>query len=82
MTLRVALSVGEILVLVVVLAYFLRLLTKMLAHVGENLEEIAGGVRAVESHCAAIGPGVEKVNGLLKDTTVNLQQAAAAAERI
>jgi methyl-accepting chemotaxis protein len=82
MTLRVALSVGEILLLVVVLAYFLRLLTKTLTGVGDNLEKIAGGVQAVESHCSVIGPSVDQLNSLLKESAGNLEQAAAAAERI
>ena len=82
MTLRVALTVGEILLLVVVLAYFLRLLTKLLTGVGDNLEKIAGGVQAVEGHCTAIGPSVGELNGLLKEAAGNLEQAAMAAERI
>ncbi len=82
MTLRVALSVAEILVLVLVLAYFLRRLTQLLTHVGDNLETIAGGVEAVERRCTVIGPGIEKVNGLLRDSVANLEEAAAAAERI
>lgn len=82
MTLRVALSVGEILLLVLGLAYFVRLLTKLLTRVGDNLETIAGGVQDVESHCSAIGPRVEQLNGLLKETAGNLQRAATAAERI
>ncbi len=82
MTLRVALSVAEILVLVVVLAYFLRRLTQLLSQVGDNLEKIAGGVEAVERRCTIIGPGVEQVNALLRDSVANLQEAATAAERI
>ncbi len=82
MTLRLALTVAEILLLVVVLAYFLRLLTKLLTGVGDNLEQIAGGVKAVEGHCHEIGPSLERLNGLLKDSAGNLERAAAAAERI
>ena len=82
MTLRLALSVAEILLLVVVLAYFLRRLTKLLNGVGDNLETIAGGVQAVEGHCAAIGPRVDQLNGLLRESAGNLEQAATAAERI
>lgn len=82
MTLRVVLTVAEILLLVAVLAYFLRLLTQLLSRVGDNLETIAGGVRAVESHCTVIGPGVQQVNGLLRESAANLEQAATAAESI
>ena len=82
MTLRMALTVGEILLLVAVLAYFLRLLTAMLARVGDNLETIAGGVRAVEGHCAGIGAGIDRVNGLLRESVANLEEAAAAAEAL
>lgn len=82
MTLRIALTVVEMLLLVVVLAYFLRLLTKLLNGVGDNLERIAGGVQAVEGHCATIAPSVDQLNGLLKESVGNLERAAAAAERI
>jgi hypothetical protein len=67
---------------VLVLAYFLRLLTQLLGRVGDSLEEIAGGVKAVESHCTLVGPGVEQVNGRLREAAANLERAAAAAERI
>jgi hypothetical protein len=82
MTLRVVLSVGEIVLVVVVLAYFLRLLTKLLTGVGDKLEKIAGGVQAVESHCTAIGPSIDELNSLLKEAAGNLDRAAGAAERI
>ncbi len=82
MTLRVALSVAEILVVVLVLAYFLRRLTQLLSHVGDNLETIAGGVEAVEQRCSLIGPGVEKVNGLLRASVANLEEAATGVEKV
>jgi methyl-accepting chemotaxis protein len=82
MTLRLVLTVGEILVLVAVLAYFLLRLTKLLNGVGDNLDKIADGVQAVEGHCREIGPSVDRLNGHLKETAANLERAAAAAERI
>jgi len=82
MTLRVALTVGEILLLVVVLAYFLRMLTKLLAHVGDTLQHIADGVRAIKGHCEIIGPGADQINLVLGEAAANLQQAAVATEAL
>lgn len=82
MTLRVALTAGEIVLLVLVLAYFLRILTKLLAHVGDTLQNIADGVRAVRGHCEVIGPGTDEINRVLGEAAANLQQAAVATESL
>jgi len=82
MTLRVVLSVAEIVLLVVVLAYFLWRLTRMLAHTGDTMEKIAEGVKAIESHVAVVGPGTATVNALLAESAGNLERAASAAERL
>jgi uncharacterized protein YoxC len=81
-TLRVVLSVAEIALLVAVLAYFLLRLTKMLSQTGDTLEKISDGVKAIEGHCAVIGPGATRLNGLLTESAGNLERAAVAAERM
>lgn len=63
MRLQVVLTVGEILLLVLVLAYFLRMLTKLLTQVGDTLQNVADGVRAIEGHCRIIGPGTTRSTG-------------------
>ena len=82
MTLRVVLSVAEIVLVVAVLAYFLWRLTRMLAHTGDNLEKVSEGVKAIESHVAVLGPGTTNLNALLIESAGNLEQAASAAERL
>lgn len=55
MTLRVVLSVAEILLVVLMLAYFLNKVARLLNSVSATLARITFGVRAVETQCAAIG---------------------------
>lgn len=82
MTLRVALSIAEIALVVAVLAYFLLRLTKMLSHTGDTLEKIRDGVVAIEGHCAIVGPGATRINSLLGESAGNLERAAVAVERM
>lgn len=80
MTLRIVLTVVEIVLLVAVLAYFLIRLTKMLSHTGDTLEKVADGVKTIEGHCQILGPGSEQINMLLQESAGNLERAATAAE--
>lgn len=82
MTLRVVLTIAEIAVLVAVLCYFLKTLTKMLSHIGDTLTNIADGVKAIDSHCTIIGPGADQLNALLTGAAGSLEQAAVAAEAL
>ena len=82
MTLRVVLSIAEIVLLVAVLAYFLLRLTKMLSQTGDTLEKIRDGVVAIEGHCAILGPGATRVNAMLAESAGNLERAAVAVERL
>ena len=54
-TTLITLSVVEIVALVVVLAFFLLVLTKLLRHVASNLHQVAGGVAAIEGHLTILG---------------------------
>jgi hypothetical protein len=82
MTLRVFLTVFEIVLLVGVLATFLNIVAKQLNRISANLARIAWGVRAVEVMCGVIGPAVDRINGNLVDVNNDLTRAAAAAETL
>ena len=82
MTLRIFLTVLEIVLLVGVLATFLNIVAKQLNRISANLARIAWGVRAVETMCGVIGPAVDRINGNLVDINNDLTRAAAAAETL
>lgn len=81
MTLRVVLSVGEILLVVAILAYFLNRVAKLLNSISATLAKITFGVRAVETQCAVIGPAADRLNASLRETVTNLNEATVAARR-
>ena len=82
MTLRVVLSIAEIAALTAVVCFFLIKLTQMLSHIGDTLQNIADGVKAIDSHVSIIGPGADELNSLLTGTAGNLERAAVAAEQL
>jgi hypothetical protein len=82
MTVRVVLSVVEVVALAGVLLYFLHRLDILLAHIQANLGKIAEGVAAVEAHCAIIGPGTDEINRLLGQAAAGLTRAAEEAEAL
>lgn len=71
-TTLMTLTVIEVLLLVVVLAGFLIALTRRLESIAESLSKVSWGVRAVEVEVGAIGPSVERINGLLVELTDDL----------
>jgi len=81
-TLRIFLTVLEIVLLVGVLAAFLNIVAKQLNRISANLARIAWGVRAVETMCGVIGPAVDRINGNLVDVNNDLTRAAASAETL
>jgi hypothetical protein len=81
-TLRVVLSVIEVVGLVAVLLYFLHRLDGLLAHIQSNVAKIAEGVAAVEAHCAILGPGTDEINRLLGQAAAGLTRAAEEAEAL
>ncbi len=81
MTLRVVLSVGEILLVVAILAYFLNKVALLLNSISSTLAKVTFGVRAVETQCNVIGPAADRLNASLRATVGNLQEATAAAKR-
>lgn len=82
MTLRIALTVAEMALFVLVLAYFLIRLNSLLENVVSNLEKIADGVEAVDGHCAGVGPGVDQLNELLAGAAAELDRAGREAETL
>lgn len=80
--LYVFLSVLEIVVLIVTLAYFLNRVAFLLNSISASLAKITFGVRAVESQCAVIGPAADRVNADLADAAAGLTRCAERAERL
>jgi uncharacterized protein YoxC len=77
--LLVVLSVLVAALLLSVLALGLLLIMKTLQSVRGSLEQIAMGVRAIETQAGGIGPGVAAVTGELRPLAETL---ASAAERL
>lgn len=82
MALRVVMSVVDVLLLVIVLAYFLNRVARLLNSISGTLGKVTFGVRAVESQCAVIGPAADQINANLTVAAGNLERAAVAAERL
>lgn len=82
MTLRIILTVVEIVLLVAILGWFLSRIARLLISISANCGRIAFGVRAVETQCAVIGPAVERVNGSLSEVASKVDRAASEAESL
>ncbi len=82
MTLRVFLTVLEILLFVGVLGFFLNRITQQLVSVNKTLAKITFGVRAVETQCYAIGPAADRINANLASVAAGLEDAASRTERL
>ena len=80
--LLITLSVVEILLVVVVLAFYLRRIAESLRATSANLAKVTFGVRAIETQCASIGPSVIKVNGQLRTIAGALDAIATKAEEL
>ena len=78
--LQVVLTCVEIVLLAGVLVYFLRKIDSELVDVVANLVKINKGVKAVEDHCAIIGPGADQVNRILGEAAGGLTTACELAE--
>ncbi len=76
------LTVLEIVLLVVVLAFFLNRVAGQLNSISANLARVTFGVRAVETQCATIGPATDRINANLASAAGGLEQAAAQGERL
>ena len=61
------LSVVEIVTLVVVLAFFLIIITRLLRNIARTLAEVTWGARAVERQLKAVRSNIDQVNAGLTD---------------
>ncbi len=73
-------TVAEILLVVGVLAWYLNQVAGSLHRTAEQLADVTWGVRAVETQCARIGPGVTRINGQLTTIAGALAGVASLAE--
>lgn len=80
----IALTVVEIVAVLLVLAFFLLVLTKLLRHVASNLSQVTAGVGAIQGHLDILG-AVPVVNDNLDTIAgalpVVARQANAKAKR-
>ncbi|MDQ6616905.1 MAG: hypothetical protein M3083_19690 [Actinomycetota bacterium] len=81
-TVLIICSIIDILALVIVLAFFLAWVARLLNSISATLGKVTFGVRAVETQCAVIGPAADQINSNLRATAGNLEQAAMAAEAL
>ncbi len=82
MTLRIVLTVLEIVLVIGTLAFFLNVVARQLNSISATLAKITFGVRAVETQCLVIGPAADRINNNLQAIAQGLDQAAARAERL
>ncbi len=81
-SLLVTLTVIEIVLLVVVLAFFLVRITRLLRKIAVNLAKVTWGVRTLERQCSVIGPAADSINNNLAAAAADLERAAVMAERL
>jgi hypothetical protein len=81
-TLRVFLTVLEIVLVIGTLAYFLSVVSRQLMSISATLGKITFGVRAVLTQCQVIGPSTERINRNLQEIARGLDEAAARAGRL
>ena len=82
MTLRVVLTVFEIVLLIGTLAFFLNVVARQLNSISATLAKITFGVRAVETQCLVIGPAADRINANLAEIARGLDEAASRASRL
>ena len=80
--LLIILTAVEIVLVVAVLAFYLRRIAQSLRATSANLAKVTFGVRAIETQGASIGPSVTKVNGQLRVIADALDGLAGKAEQL
>ncbi len=81
-TLLITLTVIEIVLVIWVLAYYLIRIARSLVMTAQHLAKVTFGVRAVETQCAAVGPGVTRINEQLEGISAALSGVADRAESL
>ena len=79
--LLVALTITEIVLVLVVLVYYLVRIAASLRRTSVLLGKVAFGVRAIETQCSTIGPSVLTVNDQLGTISTALTGLADAASK-
>jgi len=82
MTMRVFVTVLEMVLFVAVLGGFLNKVAGQLNSISRTLAKVTFGVRAVETMCLVIGPAADRINSNLSQVASGLDNAAAQAERL
>ncbi len=72
----IAATLGEVLLLVAVLAGYLVAIAAKLRHVSDTLGKITFGVRAIDKQTEPIGPRLGEINGALEQVAGALQHVA------
>ena len=75
----VALTVGEVVLLVGALAGYLIAIARTLRRVSETLAKVTMGVRAIERQTEPIGPALREVNADLDAVATTLEAGRPAA---
>ncbi len=67
-------TVGEVLLLVVILAGYLIVIANGLRRVSRTLAKVSFGVRAIEKQTETIGPALHDTNASLEQVAMTLQR--------
>lgn len=81
-TTLIILSVIEVAVFIAVLAFYLMKLGQSLGRSSANLTKVSAGVKAVEGHCAPIGPVVTTLNAQLTFISTEMGTLAGLAQTV
>lgn len=73
----IAATLGEVVLLVVVLAGYLIAIADRLRRISATLGQVTFGVRAIETQTAPVGPAVRDINAALEQVAGALGEAAA-----
>ncbi|MDQ1443323.1 MAG: hypothetical protein QOG97_3551 [Acidimicrobiaceae bacterium] len=82
MHLRVALTCADIVLLALVLAFFLMKVTAGLQSIADTLDQVSGGVVAIEGHARILHPGADAINSNLNAAARNLTEAVGHAQAL
>lgn len=75
------LAVLEIVLFIGALTLYIHWIASSLRRTSASLAKVTFGVRAIETQCAAIGPGVTRINGQLATIAGALEGVAVLAEQ-
>ena len=82
MHLRVALTVTDIVLLALVLAFFLVRVAAGLQRIADHLGQVAGGVAAIEGDTKILSGGADAINSNLNVAALTLTEAVGHAQAL